>query len=544
MLKIGMPLDVVKHAMIRDGVDPSVMDGDPNKPAGVPLKDNPTYKKYFKMLGFGLPMEAVKHAMERDGLDSTVMDKDHDMPINAPNESQQQDEPIEKDSHRRARLHWKPLRKVTSNSLWAKIDQEIDNIEIDEEEFQELFQVEKNASAAPVGASATKSKRGSSVRVIDAKRANNGGIVLARLKMSHDDMADAVDRIDENALTAEQIENIVEYLPTKEERRSLEAYMLEGGQDAAEKFEGLCECEKFMVSMMTVKHAKRKVRALLFKLQFESCLEDIHNDTVAIESACDELSDSTRLRQLFGFILTFGNRLNMAGSGGNVNTRKTGAFSLDSLLKLHQAKAFDKKTTFLHYLVLIVQRNNELLLNFKDDLPTCSKLIRCFGTSVLPISRIEPARECSEDHLYQAPSPTGTNHQVKRRKQRDDDGNESLSEGEASLTLEEVEARATQLDCLHSVPSNTYHPSATGSKLRSPSFSACLNTSVKRTRRSNLTSFLVRSWLSAVILTRRRRRSLQNKRVICAKNENAKRKCRKSRTVNLRHTLLPSLKDH
>jgi hypothetical protein len=77
---------------------------------------------------------------------------------------------------------------------------------------------------------------------------------------------------DENALSAEQMQNIIEYLPTSEERRALEAYMLEGGQDAAEKFDGLCECEKFMVSMMTVKHAKRKVRALLFKLQFDSCI--------------------------------------------------------------------------------------------------------------------------------------------------------------------------------------------------------------------------------------------------------------------------------
>jgi hypothetical protein len=51
--------------------------------------------------------------------------------------------------------------------------------------------------------------------------------------------------------------------------------MLGGGQDAAEKFDGLCECEKFMVSMMTVKHAKRKVNALLFKLQFISCLQSI-----------------------------------------------------------------------------------------------------------------------------------------------------------------------------------------------------------------------------------------------------------------------------
>jgi hypothetical protein len=37
--------------------------------------------------------------------------------------------------------------------------------------------------------------------------------------------------------------------------------MLEGDQDASDKFDDLCECEKFMVAMTTVKHAKRKVRA-------------------------------------------------------------------------------------------------------------------------------------------------------------------------------------------------------------------------------------------------------------------------------------------
>jgi hypothetical protein len=55
MLKVGMLMDVVKHAMTRDDLDPSVMDGDQNKPAGgIPLKSKvPTL---FKMLAIGLPM--------------------------------------------------------------------------------------------------------------------------------------------------------------------------------------------------------------------------------------------------------------------------------------------------------------------------------------------------------------------------------------------------------------------------------------------------------------------------------------------------------
>ena len=266
-------------------------------------------------------------------------------------------------------------------------------------------------------------------------------------------------------MTAEQIEHIIEYLPTRDERRALEGYMLEGGQDAAEKFDGLCECEKFMVSMMTVKHAKRKVRALLFKLQFESCLEALyqgtrvifclfyvasrihcsHNsdvdypETSIVETSCDELSNSVRLRQLLGIVLTFGNRLNTAGKG---KKKKAGAFTLDSLLKLNQAKAFDKKTTFLQYIVLIVQRNNELLLRFKDDLPTVFKADKVYWDQC--ISDLEEVENQLENvrriALYQARQAAKFRRRKKKQHQHEGaEEEESLSDMSLSLE-EEVEA--------------------------------------------------------------------------------------------------------
>lgn len=87
------------------------------------------------------------------------------------------------------------------------------------------------------------------------------------------------------------------------------------------------------------------------------------------------MSNSVRLRKLFGIVLNIGNRLNTAGPG---QKRKAGAFTIKSLLKLNQAKAFDNKTTFLHYVVLVVRRNNEELLDFKDDLPTVPKADKIF----------------------------------------------------------------------------------------------------------------------------------------------------------------------
>ena len=205
MLKVGMPLDVVKHAMTQDGVDPSVMNGDHNKPAGFgsgpSLMDDPKYTKYFKMLKMGLPMGAVQNAMERDGIDASVMERDHTLPATVngggSGEGQPQTENVPKDTHRRTRLHWDTLRKVRSNSLWAKInqDEELEDIDIDEEEFAQLFQAELAPTQGSKARSGISSKRGAAVRVIDSKRANNGGIILARLKMTHDEMADAVDRM-------------------------------------------------------------------------------------------------------------------------------------------------------------------------------------------------------------------------------------------------------------------------------------------------------------------------------------------------------------
>ena len=87
MLKKGVPLPGVRHAMMRDGIDASVLDKDPNEEVEleeekksevkkVKLCEHPKYSKYFNMLKKGLPETAVRHAMMRDKVDASVLDKD------------------------------------------------------------------------------------------------------------------------------------------------------------------------------------------------------------------------------------------------------------------------------------------------------------------------------------------------------------------------------------------------------------------------------------------------------------------------------------
>lgn len=154
----------------------------------------------------------------------------------------------------------------------------------------------------------------------------------------------------------------------------------------------------------------------------------------SIEKACDELSNSVRLRKLFGIVLNIGNRLNTAGPG---QKRKAGAFSIKSLLKLNETKAFDNKTTFLHYVVLVVQRNSEALLDFKDDLPTVSKADKIYWDQC--VSELEEVERQLENvrklALYEAKS-NKIKYKLPKAKSSDAD-NDSDDISVESMSLED-----------------------------------------------------------------------------------------------------------
>ena len=133
MLKMGLPIGAVKNALTRDGLDPAIMDLDPEKSVksqteskddGPPLKDDPKYVKvcintficitsalsyqntlnvcsshlqYFKMLKMGLPMGAVKNALTRDGLDPAIMDLDPEKSVKNQTESKDDGPPLKDD---------------------------------------------------------------------------------------------------------------------------------------------------------------------------------------------------------------------------------------------------------------------------------------------------------------------------------------------------------------------------------------------------------------------------------------------------------------
>eukprot|EP00957_Ditylum_brightwellii_P148666 11318667-Ditylum_brightwellii.AAC.1 len=59
---------------------------------GPPLKEDPEYTKYFKMLKMGLPMGAVQNALQRDGKDPGIMDLDPEKSLKSQLKKEEEEE--------------------------------------------------------------------------------------------------------------------------------------------------------------------------------------------------------------------------------------------------------------------------------------------------------------------------------------------------------------------------------------------------------------------------------------------------------------------
>jgi hypothetical protein len=212
MKTVGLPDGAIRNAMTKDGLDPSLLDLDWNKSlgsqrltkdSGPPVKDDPEFTKYFRMLTMGLPPGAVKNAMSRDGKDPSVLDLNPDHSF-----SSQTNTPVAKRSIvpkkkvRRKKIFWKPIEpeQIKEDSLWSLVKGKVSmsHLNYDLKEFEDLFTesadpADKKKKKKPKANASNAKKK--AVRVIDGKRSMNGGIILLRLKMDYGKIADMLDRM-------------------------------------------------------------------------------------------------------------------------------------------------------------------------------------------------------------------------------------------------------------------------------------------------------------------------------------------------------------
>ncbi len=147
--------------------------------------------------------------------------------------------------------------------------------------------------------------------------------------------------------------------------------------DAIKSYSGdvslLGKAEQYMVEMVdVVPAAKKRIEAMNYKTMFKSRVNELKQCISIIENACDDVKLSLKFKKVLKAILKVGNTLNT----DEAHNEKQLAFSIESLLKLQAAKAFDNKTTVLQYVIMVVNKNDPSIASFTDELshvPEASK---------------------------------------------------------------------------------------------------------------------------------------------------------------------------
>ena len=386
MLKVGIPKPSVQKKMREEGVNVLFLELRPEDL--VPIQEttmadtiaayeHPVYKRYFKMIKVGLTVEAVREKMQQDGYDAFVLDgaPEQLVPLGEARKFDPDSSNNRAPAHtggssqnrksKRVFIQGLDASRIAQDSLWASDAEE--DIDLDKSELQRLFVAGDTAgtgkyvSGATDGSANRMSMRVKAVSLIDAKRAQNAAISLARIKFSFEQLRSKILQLDDEGLSVDQLLSLRDYLPSEEEARMLRTYT---GEPAL-----LGTAEKYMHAMLDLPSGKARISCMVFKAQLPTRIHSCKAALCQLEVACDDVKNCARLKKVLKTILKVGNQL-QEGEQAHVG------LSLESLLKLQNTKAFDRKTSVLQYVVCIIAKQDADSLLFVEDLASITVAAR------------------------------------------------------------------------------------------------------------------------------------------------------------------------
>ena len=224
-------------------------------------------------------------------------------------------------------LNWQkiPDRKV-GQTMFASLSE--DTVKVDLDALEAAFAAQ---SAAPNKKAAKK------VEVIptflDPKRANNIGIMIARLKMTGAEICRAIENCDEAALTEETLTILRACVPTPEEESEIEIFKA----DVAD-ISKVGKPEAFQLEVGALQYVRERIDLLCWLHEYREKMSGLEPDVEAVTAALKSVKGSESFSQLLKIVLAVGNYMN----GGSFRGGAAG-FKLDALNKLVDVRSTTQK---------------------------------------------------------------------------------------------------------------------------------------------------------------------------------------------------------
>ena len=389
MLKMGIPLDAVKHSMKKEGVEAKIASAvadeappprevdtasvTPAKPksrsvTGPVLTDEEEKiaSKYRKMLKFCIPKDTVRHDMKKEGVSEKIVEAifGKEDPINS---SKVTETPAKGKNTKTKGIHW------TANNLRQDLFEEtvfarsatkkrklplIYPGEDDIKKLTELFRKNDNAHGKVIKSGQPSAGSGMA-KLLDITRANN---VAIQLKAFNDftlrALAETINDLDpESKIVGERVQFVSQLLPTPKELQAVKKY--KGDSDR------LSTAELFFKQLIPVKRAEDKVTVMKTMCTLNEHAEEASAAFKTLEEVCGQVMNSWKLEQILLMVLNIGNLMNEGSVDGGVE-----AFKFESLPTLSQTKSADGKLTVLDYIVeTFIEKGGRDTLFLNSDFP-------------------------------------------------------------------------------------------------------------------------------------------------------------------------------
>jgi len=357
--------------------------------AGTPANVDPKYAKYYRMKKAGLPEGAILNAMARDNVpvppnffdESGAPPPSSSPAAGAPAggagmaaaaaaiagglpkppgaapgaggagaaaaaaaaaKPKGPQKPVIKPRVKMRGLFWTKVQAENmEGTIWPEMKD--DKVKLDIDTLESKFQVVESKLAEKPGAASTGAPTKEKVHIVDGKRQQNVGIGVSKLRISNQELLQAIIKLDETILSLERTRVLIDLAPTDDEISMLRGY--DGDLDL------LTTEDRFLYEMTNIPRLATRLKCVATRYTFEKEALEIKHKLIAIREACTEIEKSKSLKTLLEIVLAIGNYLN-----GSTPRGGAWGFKLDALEKLEAMKENDGKKNLIHYIHHVLEK--------------------------------------------------------------------------------------------------------------------------------------------------------------------------------------------
>eukprot|EP00727_Mastigamoeba_balamuthi_P008382 m51a1_g4166 putative actin binding protein (1117) ;mRNA; r:292692-297037 len=261
-------------------------------------------------------------------------------------------------------LQWNKIPPAKlSQTIWAQIvPKEPDYL--DYKELENMFAAKESqtapggaAGAANGGAASSEPKPGS-VSLIDGKKSQNLGILLAKFKGSLEETRDELLKMNEAVFNEQMLRTLQQFgIPSDDEVERIVEYSKAGKKHL------LARPDVWFLLVHDVPHLEGRIKCFIFSQRFPVRLSDVRPNADSLSQALSEVRSSASFKKILELVLVVGNFLNGGTFRGGAN-----GVRLDALGKLADVKAKDNRSTLLGYLVRLAGAKHPESLAFVEEL--------------------------------------------------------------------------------------------------------------------------------------------------------------------------------